>query len=1269
MGQLCENPFSLKHMKRRLLDYFGKRVIITEMKGKPNIITLRSTASNILQKFYSLPKPEDPEQQKLRVIETAAKLIQTDIKTVETRKDIYPSAEDISTPEKCLAYLPESLKILLMKRFVGKNTQLKQAAVGHAIMQAVRPRAVIAPLQICLGVQLHLEFGSRFLIETLHELGFCSSYQEVQKYQQSAAVSQPLEIPGLIQGQFLQFVADNIDHNTQTLDGLNTFHGMGMISAVTPGIKCTSRRIPRVTVTAEDVAAVAKVDIHFYKNVERFNIKYEKLPDISIDDNSRNTDILWKLSWLLCPITPAWNGTMQLVHHGEYPGPSLINFLPMIDMDPTNESCIYSTLHFVADQAKIYGVTPVLTFDQPLWMKAQRIIDAEPSASRIKNIVLRQGGFHMEISFLGSIGHIMTETGLKDLFSVVYAENTVPHMLSGKAIARAIRAHTLVELALHALIAADIFEINRPDNNAVDVNDEDSIDQANARHNRDERSDAIITLDINEQAAHVHANTVAEEAMKLFDNLMKHEVDLADVESDENVKIIVQLLETKLEDISKKNRTSKLWIQYIKMLGILRKFVKAERTGNWMLHLQTVRDMLPYFAATGHNAYTKSGHIYLSRMANLKHSDSHVHTHFMKGYHSIRRSDRYWSGLSSDLVIEQVLMRSIKTVGGLTRGRGMSESQQALWILSRPACSEINSTMQELIGNMYTSSDQHKDYSESHKKRDQKDVKSIIDYLEERSPFSDGGDLRSIASGVVSDKTANVDEARNVGQKIVDRMAGQHIADFTFKKKDQVVLMSDSSSVKVDEKEITIDPQLLFQRLISVAKGYVQVDDLDTFFSYELCTYPPSIFESAHLLRDAKKSVFAAEIQKAAKVDCNFTPKENKIKYVLDGGSLLARLPWPRGTTYETLCDMYVNYVTVKYGECVVVFDGYGDGPSTKDNVHRRRTGGMIGTEVKVEGQLIMNTKKEKFLANSKNKQKFIDLLSSKLKATGVRTEHAKADADLLIVKTAIDAAANEDTILVGEDTDLLVLLCYYAKDLPSKLYLRPEPKAQTKRAKTWDICATRKGLGDAVCNNILFLHATLGCDTTSKLYGIGKGASLKVYKNDPVFRKCAAVFDIDPEMLSQEEIIAAGEMAIMCLHNFKQHSVGINVLRKMTFLDKVANGTICVNPQSLPPTHSACKYHSLRVYFQILEWKSKSESVNVEEYGWMLRKGVLEPVKTDQDPAPKNILTMIRCGCKSGCKTSQCTCRKLGLECSLVCKNCRGSCTNSQQPDLQLNE
>ena len=40
----------------------------------------------------------------------------------------------------------------------------------------------------------------------------------------------------------------------------------------------------------------------------------------------------------------------------------------------------------------------------------------------------------------------------------------------------------------------------------------------------------------------------------------------------------------------------------------------------------------------------------------------------MEGYHVVRRSDAYWAGLSTDLVIEQELMRSVKTTGGLTHG-------------------------------------------------------------------------------------------------------------------------------------------------------------------------------------------------------------------------------------------------------------------------------------------------------------------------------------------------------------------------------------------------------------------------------------------------------------------------------------------------------------------------------------------------------------------------------------------------------------------------
>ena len=42
--------------------------------------------------------------------------------------------------------------------------------------------------------------------------------------------------------------------------------------------------------------------------------------------------------------------------------------------------------------------------------------------------------------------------------------------------------------------------------------------------------------------------------------------------------------------------TAKFWLMYMEMVAILKQFIKAERTGNWFLHLHSVNEMLPYLA-------------------------------------------------------------------------------------------------------------------------------------------------------------------------------------------------------------------------------------------------------------------------------------------------------------------------------------------------------------------------------------------------------------------------------------------------------------------------------------------------------------------------------------------------------------------------------------------------------------------------------------------------------------------------------------------------
>ena len=71
------------------------------------------------------------------------------------------------------------------------------------------------------------------------------------------------------------------------------------------------------------------------------------------------------------------------------------------------------------------------------------------------------------------------------------------------------------------------------------------------------------------------------------------------------------------------------------MIDILCKFIRAERTGNWELHLHSIQAMLPYMAASGHNSYTKSGMLYLQQMLNLLTQHPNVQQHFSEGLHVI----------------------------------------------------------------------------------------------------------------------------------------------------------------------------------------------------------------------------------------------------------------------------------------------------------------------------------------------------------------------------------------------------------------------------------------------------------------------------------------------------------------------------------------------------------------------------------------------------------------------------------------------------------
>ena len=76
----------------------------------------------------------------------------------------------------------------------------------------------------------------------------------------------------------------------------------------------------------------------------------------------------------------------------------------------------------------------------------------EITKSKSMDVVCRLGGFHLLMSFLGSIGKVMECSGISELFQVVYSSATSVHMLPREAYAGALRAHFLVQFALELII-------------------------------------------------------------------------------------------------------------------------------------------------------------------------------------------------------------------------------------------------------------------------------------------------------------------------------------------------------------------------------------------------------------------------------------------------------------------------------------------------------------------------------------------------------------------------------------------------------------------------------------------------------------------------------------------------------------------------------------------------------------------------------------------------------------------------------------------------
>ena len=210
-------------------------------------------------------------------------------------------------------------------------------------------------------------------------------------------------------------------------------------------------------------------------------------------------------------------------------------------------------------------------------------------------------------------------------------------------------------------------------------------------------------------------------------------------------------------------------------------FIRAERLAEHDQHLSiSIFKMLDIFAAGGRHQSAIGARLYCQLMKEFETSPEHnemLHKFAIDRNHVVRYSPHDWSGTWCDICIEQTLMRSAKSEGGLSRGRMKNnESGHKCWVQTSSHFSELNKSMEKTNNKDNV---EHKDSAITRMERDSSAATLVFKWLEEYKPCDEKRNKQSLVSfpagfGSTKDDLVNADRAFEVGREVQVMMDEKH---------------------------------------------------------------------------------------------------------------------------------------------------------------------------------------------------------------------------------------------------------------------------------------------------------------------------------------------------------------------------------------------------------------------------------------------------------------------------------------------------------------
>lgn len=381
-------------------------------------------------------------------------------------------------------------------------------------------------------------------------------------------------------------------------------------------------------------------------------------------------------------------------------------------------------------------------------------------------------------------------------------------------------------------------------------------------------------------------------------------------------------------------------------------------------------------------------------------------------------------------------------------------------------------------------------------------------------------------------------------------------------------------------RDVDTTSSKIFNRILGVTKNDTQIKEC---LQYELSSYPVTLFNDDGM-RKTRKAYLVQSLEVSYKpIYSLYTTRKDSV-FIIDGGCLLYRVKWRKSSNFKGILNEYLNYLKEYYrGEILVVFDGYTVKNNTKCYEKKRRKKFRRGKAITFDFNTVLVDSQKDFLSNAENKKQLVFMLSQLLYENEITVCQSIADADYDIVKIATTMNFNKKNIIVvGDDTDLLVLLIHHTQKL-NTYFLKSHAFIY------YNICDLQNSIPQNIRKNILFFHSISGCDTNSCFYGKEKANSYDIIKNNNSLALDLKIFQ--SATANKDDLLSIGKQFIKLLYMPNVVEDSLSEMRYLMYKDKIKSkykSYIKLNMAELPPTESAANFHILRSYCQIQQWLGK---------------------------------------------------------------------------------